>query len=69
MRRLEVDRACSQTPCLCGDSETWHPECFVGMTPGRVRDAYDRAYKIARSNLRKRVGKSVQLLVELVNMP
>lgn len=66
MRRLEVDRACGQTPCLCGDIETWHPECFSDKAPAQIHEAYERAYKIARRNLRKRADKSVKLLVGLV---
>ena len=57
MNRLEVDRALGQTPCICGDVETWHQECyakFLGRPKHEIAEAMDRAYTIARRKLKAR---------------
>lgn len=56
MTRFDVDRACGQTPCLCGDIETWHLECFAGKTATEVKAGYSRAYQIARAKLKTRAA-------------
>lgn len=63
MNRLEVDRALGQTPCICGDVETWHPRCyqkFLGRPEHEIKDAMDRAYKIARRKLKARTMAQVR---------
>lgn len=65
MTRQEVDRACGQTPCLCGDIDTWHPECFAGKTPRQIAEGYDKAYELARRNLRNRAQKTMRTLIQL----
>lgn len=54
MTRWEVDMACGQTPCLCGDIDTSHPQCYAGKTYTEIRAAYELAYRIARRKLRER---------------
>ena len=57
MNRLEVDRALGQAPCICGDVETWHPQCyakFLGRPKYEVDAAMDRAYCTARRKLKER---------------
>jgi hypothetical protein len=57
MNRLEVDRALGQTPCICGDVETWHPQCyeqFLGRPKHEIEAAMDRAYRTARRKLKER---------------
>lgn len=69
MTRFEVDRACGQTPCLCGDIETWHPGCYrvyLGRPKDEIQAATERAYAIARRKLRKRAQETTRLLVGLV---
>jgi len=53
MTRFEVDRACGQTPCLCGDIETWHIKCYE-IPSHQIEKAIDRAYRIARRKLKER---------------
>lgn len=67
MKREEVDRACGQTPCLCGAIDTWHPECFAGKSKSSVAAGYDKAYQIARRKLRSRAQETTRLLVGLVS--
>lgn len=66
MTRFEVDRACGQTPCLCGDIETWHPKCFTGKTDVEIAAGYDRAYKIARRKLR---ANAMKMVANAMGMP
>ena len=54
MTRYEIDRACNQTPCICGDIETWHKQCYAGKTTDEIKVGYDRAYRIARRKLKAR---------------
>ena len=57
MERLEVDKACGQTPCLCGDIDAWHTQCyrrFLGLPKHEIELAKKRAYRIARRKLRER---------------
>lgn len=57
MNRLEVDRALGQTPCICGDVENWHPQCyarFLGRPRHEIDAAMDRAYRTARRKLKER---------------
>ena len=57
MNRLEVDRALGQTPCICGDVESWHPQCyarFLGRPKHEIDAAMDRAYRTARCKLKER---------------
>lgn len=54
MTRFEVDRACGQSPCLCGDIETWHLSCFAGKTAAEIERLYVRAYRVARLRLQRR---------------
>jgi hypothetical protein len=57
MNRLEVDRALGQTPCVCGDVETWHQQCYAkfrGRPKHEFEAAMDRAYRIARRKLNDR---------------
>ena len=57
MNRLEVDRALGQTPCICGDVENWHPQCyakFLGRPKHEIDAAMDRAYRAARRKLKER---------------
>lgn len=56
MTRYEIDRACNQTPCICGDIETWHPKCYAGKTSAEIKSGYDRAYSIARRKLKARAA-------------
>jgi len=67
MTRSEVDRACGQTPCLCGDIETWHPECYAGKTKTEISDGYNEAYSIARRKLRIRAAEATTLLIKSAN--
>jgi hypothetical protein len=66
MTRFEVDKACCQTPCLCGDIETWHPECYEGKTKVQIEKSTEQSYKIARCKLRKRADETVRLLCRMV---
>ena len=66
MTRFEVDKACGQTPCLGGDLETWHPQCYGGKNDEQLTAATARSYEIARRKLRKRAKESVRLLIGLV---
>lgn len=68
MTRFEVDRACGQTPCLCGDIETWHPECFKGKSASQIKTDYDRAYRIARDKLKVRVAQQVVYVLRIAKM-
>jgi hypothetical protein len=57
MNRMEVDRALGQTPCICGDVEAWHPQCyarFLGRPKHEIDAAMDRAYRTARRKLKER---------------
>lgn len=45
MTRFEVDKACGQTPCLCGDLETWHPECYAGKNDEQLAAATARSLR------------------------
>lgn len=59
MTRNEIEMACGQTPCLCGDIETWHPACYAGKSEAEVKSGYVRAYQIARVKLRTRANQHV----------
>lgn len=54
MTDLEVDLALGMTPCVCGDCETWHQECYRGKTQAEIDAAYKVAYKKARLFLKRR---------------
>jgi hypothetical protein len=51
----DVDRLAKQTPCLCGDIESWHSECYRGKTDEQIQRGYKRAYNIARRTLQVRI--------------
>jgi hypothetical protein len=63
--RTEVDRACGQTPCLCGDIESWHPDCFAGKAAEQVKAEYEFAYRIARVKLQTRANQRVAQILYL----
>lgn len=70
MTRDEVDKAAGQTPCLCGDIETWHPECysmFLGRPEHEIKEAKTHAYAIARRKLRERAKKAADGLLVRVS--
>lgn len=49
--RLAVDRILGQTPCVCGDTETWHPSCYAGKSEEQIDKEYTRAYRLARRKI------------------
>ena len=63
MTQFEVDMALGQTPCLCGDCETWHPECFRGKSAEQVRAGYVGAYRKARRYLARRAARAANAVV------
>jgi len=44
----QVEQIIGQTPCVCGDVETWHPACYKGKTKEQIAAEYKTAYRIAR---------------------
>ncbi len=53
MTDLEIDQLLGGTPCLCGTTDTWHKECFVGLTQEQVDTAYRKVYRKIRAQLRE----------------
>jgi|ERR1700674_88742 len=42
-------------PCICGDKETWHPECYVlnAKLINALRDCYLLALRMSRKEQKK----------------
>lgn len=71
MNRLEVDRALGQTPCICGDVENWHPQCyakFLGRPKHEIDAAMDRAYGMARRKLKERAKAQAREALMMANV-
>jgi hypothetical protein len=64
MTRDEVDRLAGQTPCLCGNIDTWHPECYRGKTAAQVQQARIDSYKIAEKKLLDRLASATTAAIE-----
>lgn len=72
MNRLEVDRALGQTPCICGEIETWHQQCyakFLGRPKHEIDAAMDAAYRTARRKLKERAMARVGNVIAKVKQP
>lgn len=72
MNRMEVDRALGQTPCICGDVEAWHPQCyarFLGRPKHEIDAAMDRAYRTARRKLKERAKAQAGEALMMANAP
>ncbi len=54
MNRLTIDRILGQTPCICGSTVTWHPECYRGKTDAQLEAARVRVYAKVRCQLAKK---------------
>ena len=70
MNRLEVDRALGQTPCICGDVEAWHPQCYaklLGRPKSEIEAAMDHAYRTARRKLKARAMEQARTSLMMAN--
>jgi hypothetical protein len=52
LARLRIDRILQQTPCLCGNTETWHKDCYAGKSSDEIERAQDRVYARIQRDLR-----------------
>lgn len=59
-----IDRIIGQTPCLCGDIETWHARCYRGKTQEEVTQAYKRAYRIAAKKIRQQQANAAAAAID-----
>jgi hypothetical protein len=50
----EVEREIGQTPCLCGDFETWHTRCYAGKCDAQIAKELRSAMLLARKELKRR---------------
>jgi hypothetical protein len=55
--RPSIDAIIGQKPCVCGDDETWHMECYSEKTQKQIDDGYTRAYAKVRRKLRQQHEK------------
>lgn len=51
-----IDRMIGQTPCLCGDIETWHSRCYAGKSQEKIGTGYKAAYRIAARKIREQAA-------------
>jgi len=58
-----IERIIGQTPCLCGDIETWHARCYAGKTHAEIAAAYKRAYRIAANKIRNRAAEAASAAI------
>ena len=54
----KVDESWCSDPCICGDKETWHPECYARLD-------IDAAKKFKSFGFRKWLGDKTAYLSEL----
>lgn len=64
MIRREIDKACGQTPCLCGTIDTWHPECYAGKDAKQIESMYKTAYKTARAKIERRAENTARMAID-----
>lgn len=55
----EVEQFLGCTPCVCGDLETWHPRCYVGLTKEAIAAGYKRAFAKARREIKSRIKAAI----------
>jgi hypothetical protein len=63
MNDLQIDRILGQTPCLCGNLLTWHPECYKGKSGHDVSLAYQIVYDSIRRALAKDRNRTLRNLL------
>ena len=52
----KVEMLIGQTPCLCGDCETWHQDCYRGKSDEQIDAEYRIAYRKARAWIKTRAA-------------
>ena len=52
----DLDRALGQTPCVCGDIDTWHDACYRGKSQAQINREMKQAYQIARRKFEERAS-------------
>jgi hypothetical protein len=63
MTRAVVERLAQQTPCLCGDIDTWHRECYAGKSEEQIKAEYAAAFDKARRTLRARLQEQTRAAI------
>lgn len=68
MKERQIDEIFGQTPCLCGNVETWHPECYKGKSKAQVEASYKAVYLMLRAYLRSLRRKELVALLNRVRV-
>jgi hypothetical protein len=68
MTRNVIDRLAQQTPCSCGDIDTWHDRCYAGKSNPKIRAEMVVAYKKAAAELKRRYEESANAVIVLAAM-
>ena len=50
----DIEREIGQTPCLCGDFDTWHPKCYAGKSGEQIKVELAAAMRLARAEVMRR---------------
>lgn len=48
-----IDRAIGQTPCICGDIETWHSDCYANKSNRQIANGMKNAYRLAELKIKQ----------------
>ena len=60
---MDIVREIGQTPCICGDLDTWHPVCYRGKTAEEVRRLARGAMRAARREVARRRSASAEAII------
>ena len=60
----KIEMYFGQTPCLCGDVETWHKKCYAEKSDEEIKAASKKAFDMARLKMKREVQLDAQRRAE-----
>jgi len=50
-------------PCVCGDTTTWHPGCYQGLTQQQIDAKYREVFKMLRKRQKDNAARFAEELI------
>jgi len=56
-------------PCICGETITWHGECYANKTQDQIDAAYKRVWERLRREAGKRLSSQADVAIDAARKP
>jgi hypothetical protein len=53
MTKEVIEKVIGQSPCLCGDMNTWHGTCYAGKSNEQIAQESEKAYRTVAAALKQ----------------